>query len=358
MENYESTGELPSLAEIYKDKFKVGVALSSSDLVNAFKKQLLPTQFNSITCENEMKPDFVLDREETLKAGDEECPAINMKSAKSALEFAKNNNMQIRMHTLVWHNQTPRWFFTVGYDSDNDAPYVTREVMLARLENYIRLVMDYLNTNYPGVVYAYDVVNEAIEPADGREDGVRVKNNKWFEVIGPDYIEMAFTYARKYAAPDQKLFYNDYNTYEKNKIYLICNMAAKLQEKGLIDGIGMQDHMQVSYPSVVDYQYAINKYTKLGLELQVTELDINTTDNTEAGQIKLANKYKNVMMTLLNCIEKNNAKITSVTFWGLTDDRSWLNKPGQPNYPLLFDKDLKPKPAYFGVVMDKSIRGY
>jgi endo-1,4-beta-xylanase len=355
MEKYQETGVLPSLAAIYKDRFRIGVALSNIDINNKDKAQLVASQFNSITCENEMKPDFILDRAASINAGDEECPAINMRNAETALSFAKEYGLTMRAHTLVWHSQTPRWFFTVGYDNSSDAPFVTREVMLARMENYIRLVMEYVDTNYPGVIYAWDVVNEAIEPGDGREDGIRVKNNNWFEVVGPDYVEMAFTYARKYAAPDQKLFYNDYGTYDKSKMYYIRNMIIPLQEKNLIDGIGMQDHMQLTNPSILDYQYTINKYAEMGLEIQITELDMNTTDNSEEGQNRLGSRYKAIMTIIQNCMEKNNANITSITFWGLTDDRSWLNKADQPCYPLLFDKNLKPKPAYFGVAMDTSI---
>jgi endo-1,4-beta-xylanase len=328
------------------------------DIEDAEKAQFIVNQFNSITCENEMKADFTLDRTATLAAGDEECPVVNMNNADTALAFAQKNGLQMRGHTLVWHGQTPRWLFTAGYDDDPEAPFVTREVLLKRMENYIRQELEYVNSNYPGVIYAWDVVNEAIEPGDGQEHYIRTTNNYWYDVLGEDYIEMAFTFARKYAAPDQKLFYNDYGTYEKNKLFPICDMIGKLKEKNLIDGIGMQDHIALDYPAIQDYQYAINKYAELGIEIQVTELDINNEDNSEEAQQKLASRYKLVMTILMNCIEKRNANITSVTFWGLTDDRSWLNNSESANYPLLFDKDLKPKPAFFGVLQDTSIKIY
>lgn len=357
-EAYKETGDLPSLAEVYKDKFRVGVALAKMDIENADKAQLVAKVFNSITCENEMKADFTLDRAATLAAGDEECPVVNMRNADTALSFAKENGLQMRAHTLVWHAQTPRWLFTIDYDNAPDAPFVTREVMLARMENYIKQEMEYVNANYPGVVYAWDVVNEAIEPGDGQEHYVRTTNNYWYDVLGEDYIEMAFTFARKYADPDQKLFYNDYGTYEKSKLFPILDMISRLKEKNLIDGIGMQDHISIDYPAILDYQYAVNKYAELGIEIQVTELDINTTDNSEEVQQKLASRYKLIMTILMNCREKNNANITSITFWGLSDDRSWLNNAESANYPLLFDKDLNPKPSYFGVLQDDSIKIY
>ena len=358
LESYKESGKLPSLAEAYKDKFRIGVALAKIDIENTKKAEVVATHFNSITCENEMKADFTLDLAATLASGDEECPVVNMNQADTALAFANENGLQMRAHTLVWHAQTPRWLFTIGYDDDPEAPFVTREVMLLRMENYIRQEIEYVNTNYPGVIYAWDVVNEAIEPGDGQENKIRTKNNCWYEVLGEDYIEMAFTYARKYADPEQKLFYNDYGTYEKSKLFPICNLIRKLKEKKLIDGIGMQDHISLDYPMILDYQYALNKYIELGIEIQVTELDIDTTDNTEETQKKLASRYKLLMTILLNSIDKNNANITSVTFWGLTDDRSWLNNDDSANYPLLFDKDLNPKLAYFGVLQDKTIKIY
>jgi endo-1,4-beta-xylanase len=354
-EIYNETGELPSLAEVYKDYFKIGVALCREDLDTQKRKDCITSQFNSMTCGNEMKADFTLDRNATIAAGDETCPVVNMDKADVLLDFAKENGLKMRGHTLVWHSQTPRWLFTVGYDNSPDAPFVTREVMLARMENYIKQVMDHVNTKYPGLIYAWDVVNEAIDPGEGRADGLRTKNAYWYQVVGEDYIEQAFAIARKYAAPEQKLFYNDYNTYEKSKLSAIYNLAKKLKEKNLIDGIGMQSHIQLSYPSLMDYEYAVTKYSELGVEVQVTELDIDTTDNTKETQDKLASRYKRLLLILKSLKESGKANITSVTFWGLTDDRSWLNNDGKPSWPLLFDKDIKPKSAYFGVLQDPSV---
>jgi endo-1,4-beta-xylanase len=356
--DFQKTGKLANASEVYKDLFKIGVALSREDIQNEAKTKLVTTQFNSITCENEMKADFTLDRAATLQKGDESYPVVNLKNAEPILTFAKDNNIMMRGHTLVWYSQTPRWLFTVGYDDSEDAPFVTREVMLSRMENYIKQIIEETNQKYPGVIYAWDVVNEAIEPGDGHENMLRIKNNYWYEVLGEDYIELAFTYARKYADPEQKLFYNDYGTYEKNKLIAILDMVSKLKDKNIIDGIGLQDHMQLDYPTTMDYQYAINKYSELGLEIQITELDIDTPDNTEETQEKLAKRYKNIMTILQNGKKKGNSNITSVTFWGLSDNRSWLNKIDKPSYPLLFDKDLNPKPAFFGVLQDETIKSY
>ncbi len=354
LEKYNKTGELVSLADIYEGKLSIGVALAQHD-IQGEKAELVASQFNSLTCENEMKPDFTLDRNATIAQGDEESVAINMDRAMPAILFAKENGLKIRYHTLVWHGQTPDWFFNVAFDNSEDADRVSRDVMITRMENYIKQIMEYMNGNYPGLVYAWDVVNEAISPGDGREDGIRIEDNLWYEVVGPDFVELAFTFARKYADEDQKLFYNDFQTYDKNKMFYIVNLIKSLQEKDLIDGIGMQDHMDMTNPGILDYQYTINKYANLGMEIQITELDINTDDNSEEGQLKLASRYKGIMTIILDQIEKDKAKITNVTFWGLSDDRSWLNNPDEPKYPLLFDKDLQAKPAFFGAAMDDSI---
>lgn len=358
LETYESVGTLPSLAEVYEAYFSIGVALERVDIEPLAKRKLITEQFNSITCGNEMKADFTLDRSATLLQADEEQVVLNMDRADILLKFAQENGLKMRGHTLVWHSQTPRWFFTVGYDDSENAPFVTREVMLARMENYIKDQIGYVNTHYPGVVYAWDVVNEAINPGDGHEKGIRMNNSYWYQVVGEDYIEFAFKFARQYAGSEQKLFYNDYRTYEKNKLIAIYNLAETLKENGLIDGIGMQSHIQIDYPTISDYEYALKKYGELGLEIQITELDIDAEDNSEETQSALATRYKRIMMEFKMLKEKGLANITNVTLWGLTDDRTWLNNDGVPSWPLLFDAKMNPKPAYFGMLQDDSIKLY
>lgn len=358
LESYEETGQLPSLAKVYEAYFTVGVSLERVDIESLERRKLIAEQFNSITCGNEMKADFTLDREATLLQADEQHAVLNMERADILLQFAQENNLKMRGHTLVWHSQTPRWFFTVGYDNSEEAPFVSREVMLARMENYIKDQIGYVNAHYPDVIYAWDVVNEAIEVSDGHEEGIRMNNSYWYQVLGEDYVELAFEFAHKYAAPEQKLFYNDYGTYEKNKLLAIYHLAEGLKEKGIIDGIGMQSHIQISYPTISDYEYAIKKYGELGLEIHITELDIDAEDNSEETQANLATRYKRLIMELKMLKEKGLANITNVTLWGLTDDRSWLSNDGIPSWPLLFDADMKPKLAYFGMLQDDSIKLY
>ncbi len=349
--------ELPSLYEAYTDYFSIGVALTASELINDLKADVVKQQFNSMTCGNEMKPDALLDREGCVTAGTEECPVLNFKSCDNMLQFCMDNGIKMRGHTLVWHSQTPDWFFMEGYSNKKDAVMVSKEVMLARMENYIRQVMEYVNTTYPGVVYAWDVVNEAILPGDGDADGMRVNDSMWYKCVGPEFVEKAFEYARKYAEPEQKLFYNDFNTYEVAKRQAIVKLVEKIQAQGNIDGIGMQSHIGSSSPTLDDFETTIRKFAETGLEIQLTELDINLDSNSEEALMKEGIRYKRIFFLLRNLVDTGAANVTNVTIWGLTDERSWLNKDGL-RYPLLFTQLLETKPAFWGVLQDPGIPLY
>lgn len=346
--------ELPSMYEYWKDYFSIGIAITKGELLNELKGELIIQQANSMTCGNEMKPDALLDRTATMSEGTETCPVLKFGSCDAMLQFCMDNGIKMRGHTLVWHSQTPDWFFMEGYSNKPDAVFATREVMLERMENYIRLVMEYVNTTYPGVVYAWDVVNEAIAPGDGGEDGMRMSDSFWYQTIGPDFVEKAFEYARKYADAEQKLFYNDFNTYDTQKRIAILNLVNKIKEQGNIDGIGMQSHIGMSSPSLLDYEETIRKFGETGLEVQITELDISLDSDTEEDFLKEGTRYKRLFTTFKNLVDSGAANITNVTFWGLTDDGSWLNKDGK-RYPLLFNRVLETKPAFWGVILDDGI---
>lgn len=351
-------GELPSLKEYYEDLFSMGVAVTVSE-IPPDRHDLIKEQFNSMTPGNELKPDSVLDHATSISDPKyDDNPAVNFDRVKPILDFAKEANIPVRGHTLVWHSQTPRWFFTEGYSQSADAPLVSKELMLKRMENYIKQVLEYTQTNYPDLIYCWDVVNEAINPGEGDENGLRVKDSLWYEVVGPEFIEKAFEYARKYADPDVKLFYNDYNTEEKGKLLHIKKLVKDLQEKDLIDGIGLQTHITIDNPSLVDVNTSIMEYGELGLEIHITELDMGLTDNSEEELLRQAKRYKRFFTFMINLKENETANITNVTFWGLSDEISWLNKPSVPSYPLLFDKYLLQKPAFWGVILSPDIPLY
>ncbi len=348
-------GNIPSLKEVYNDLFTMGVAVAASDITGE-RKELIKQQFNSLTPANELKPENILDYEKCISDSKyDDSPAVKFDKIEPILEFAKEAEIPVRGHTLIWHDQTPRWFFTEGYSKDKDAPLVSKKLMLKRMKNYIKQVLEYTQTNYPGLIYCWDVVNEVVNPGDMEENGLRTKGSLWYKVIGPSYIEKAFEYAREYADPDVKLFLNDYDTEERGKARYIANLVSSLQEKGLIDGIGLQTHLGIEIPSLVDVDRSIKEYGKLGLEIHITELDMDLTEHTEEELFRQARRYKRLFSFLKTIQEEKAANITNITFWGLTDDSSWLNKPGKSSYPLLFDEYLLQKPAFWGVVLNPDI---
>lgn len=344
--------DIASLADVYRPYFKIGTAIGSSNLASKPFMGLVERHFNeSITFGNELKPDFVLDKAATLaymeaNGGDQTNPQISLTNAKALLNYCRDNNIPVRGHTLVWHSQTPDWFFKENFSDDGD--WVSKEVMIQRMENYIKNVMEALAEQYPTVdFYAWDVVNEAWtdggQPRTAGSNNTSNGNSAWVQVFGDNsFIEYAFKFARQYAPEGCKLYYNDYNEYIDGKTNAICEMATDLKAKGLIDGIGMQSHLATNFPSAAQYKKALAKFATLGLDIQVTELDITTSDTSEAGLETQAQIYSDIMDALVEYSDS----ISAVVFWGVTDDQSWRAS----QLPLLFDKDFKAKPAYYSIV--------
>lgn len=332
-----SVAQSDSLKEAFKDDFSVGVAINTWQLQDQSAMELIQKHFNSITMENEMKPENVLDWQGSETSSDG-MPVINTENLDKVLSLAQEKGLPLRGHTLIWHNQTPTWFFCKDYDESKN--YVDKKTMLRRMESYIKQVLEYCQNNYPGVVYAWDVLNEGVADSGGfRED------SKWYETIGEDYFEAAFQYARKYAAEGVKLFYNDYNSYEIAKRDFIFAKVKQLKEKNLIDGVGMQSHWGYDYPDIDMIELAVEKFCSIeGIEVQLTEIDMHTTDNSEETMKVQAERYKEIFQRLLNLEKEGLANITNVTFWGLNDSVTWLtNFKGETSYPLLFDEDNKEK---------------
>ncbi len=354
-EQYLQDGTIPSLREKYQDSFLIGVAVPADLMENTQAKDLIVSQFSSLTCENEMKPDFTLSYADTRRKNDPEHAVVFPSKCKKTLAFAQKSGIQVRAHTLIWHSQTPRWFFTKEWDSSEHAELADRETMIKRMENYIHDMMDWVNEKYPGVVYAWDVVNEAIEPGNGHPEGLRTENNLWYTTIGDDWVELAFTFARKYAAEGQKLFYNDYGCTDSIKFGKIRPLLKKLKEAGILDGLGMQFHIGTDSPTVSEMETVITNYAHLGLTIHLTEMDIGTEDGSAMGQMQLAVRYRTIFSLMQRLKDRAGLDIESITFWGLSDDRSWLNSENSAKYPLLFDRNLQPKAAFFGAMQDSSI---
>ncbi len=345
--------DITSLKDAYADYFKIGCACAGSEFAQGATKALIQKHYNSLTLGNELKPDSVLDQALSQayvkETGDDTAPQISLNEADEMLKFAAANQIPVRGHVLVWHSQTPDWFFKENFDSDG--AWVSKEKMTQRLENYIKIVMETLAKDYPDVTfYAWDVVNEAASDAGtirlaGSNNEVNGQS-AWVKVYcDQSYIPLAFEFAKKYAPAGCKLFYNDYNEYSPNKqAYIISDILKPLIEKNLIDGVGMQSHISMSYPSIDLYRSAMQQYADLGLEIQVTELDISEKSNAYADQLALAQRYQDVFK-MYKEMKDSGVNLSAVVIWGITDSTSWIG-----GYPLLFDKDYQAKPSYYAVV--------
>lgn len=247
---------LPTVAplkDIYAENFKIGVCLNTTTIGKKFK-DIVTTNFNSVTCENEMKTDAVLDQLKS-KAGVKDDPAFvatNFGRSQSIIKYCKDNNMQMRYHTLVWHAQTPDWFFRVDYNSSKD--YVDMETMKMRMRNFIFQVIEYYDTNHPGLIYAIDVVNEAFN-GNGKYNTTDYADNGWYQTMGHEYIYYAFLYTREAVEAsetmkDVTLVYNDYGMTGKVD-RVLTNLPAMFADHGkdvhdYVDAIGMQSHLSTN----------------------------------------------------------------------------------------------------------------
>lgn len=327
-----------------------GTCVNLSQLKNANTLAHIKTQYNSITLENEMKPDAMLgyspslfSREDAKKAGyyvpdsmtETYVPKINFDTLDQVLKICYENGLSMRAHTLVWHSQTPDWFFRVGYSTNYG--YVSASQMDARMEYYIKSVMNHVcSSKYASVVYAWDVVNEYLHAT----------NSGWEKVYGendntPNFVKRAFQYAYDclsyYGLTNSvKLFYNDFNTYmEVNDIITMINYINS--GKKICAGVGMQSHLGTTYPSVDYYTSALKSFLNAGFEVQITELDVTNKDNVDQ-----ANYIYNLMKNVVT-LKKNGGNITGVTIWGLSDDVTWI----KGETPLLFSTLGNAKYAYY-----------
>ncbi|HEY0356676.1 MAG TPA: endo-1,4-beta-xylanase [Flavisolibacter sp.] len=328
------------LKEYYAGHFTMGVAVSPQAL-KTDEAGLVTKHFNSLTAENAMKMGPIHPKENEYA----------WKGADSIVAFAERNGMKLRGHTLLWHQQTPAWLFV-----DNNGDTVSKEILLQRLKDHITAVV----TRYKGKIYAWDVVNEAI--SDKKDEYLRP--SPWYNIIGEEYIAKAFQWAHE-ADPAAQLFYNDYNEISPVKRAKIIRLVTSLKNAGVpIHGIGLQGHWAVNEPSRGQLDSTLKEFASVGLPLQITELDISVypkehdarerkpgdanaafTPEREQQQIE---KYK----MIFELFSKYRENITSVTFWNISERYSWLDNfpvKGRKDYPLLFDKDLKPKKAFWEV---------
>jgi endo-1,4-beta-xylanase len=337
----QEVSEEKGLKDYYADYFPIGVAIGPHAL-STDEAGFILHEFNSITAENAMKMGPIHPKEDEYF----------WEHADSIVNFAVRNNMKLRGHTLCWHNQTPAWLFV-----DVKGDTVSKEVLLARLKDHITTVVN----RYKGKIYAWDVVNEAI--SDKPDEFYR--NSVWYKICGEEYIAKAFEYAHE-ADPDALLFYNDYNEIFPDKREKIFKLVRELKDSGIpIHGLGLQAHLGIYEPVAEYLDSALIRYSQLGIPLHITELDISVykkehgrrdrkpEDDNTVFTPDLEEKQVEMYTHCFELFRKHKDAIGSVTFWNISDRSSWLdNFPvrERKDYPLLFDKDLKPKKAYWEVV--------
>ena len=340
------------LKDEFANYFRVGNILNGSTVQNSTITASMLKDYNSIECENEMKPDATLVQSQCSNTN----IGVSLRNAASIMDFCVNNNLAMRGHTLVWHSQTPTWFFKENFDASSS--WVSSSVMDQRMESYIKNMFDAIKTQYPDLnLYAYDVANECISDdsnrtanfGGSREPGENISGQSpWVQVYGDNsFVEKAFTYARKYAPEGCDLYYNDYNEYWDHKRDAIYSMCKSLYEKGLLDGIGMQSHINANYDGfsgVSAYTTAMKKFLSIGCDLQVTELDISTENGTYTAQ-QQADKYKAIFQAAMdwNKNPSSTGRVTAVCIWGPNDANTWIKTE---NAPLLYDTNHQPKLAY------------
>ncbi len=334
---------MPALKDVYAPYFDFGTSVTRSEASNRERMAFVGSQFSIVTPGNEMKPDFLIDVSGSRKASQEDDTAVvlNFGAAVPMLNWAKANGVKVHGHVFVWHSQTPEAFFHEHYNTAE--PYVSREVMLARLENFMRQTFEWLEENYPGVVVSYDICNEVIDDSTGK-----LRKSNWLTVVGEDYVHRAFEIARRCAPEGMMLYYNDYNTAWQPKQNGIKNLLVSLQEEGNIDGYGFQMHHALNSPTVYAIRACVQNIAGTGLKLRVSELDITVPDNGEASFRAQAKMYREIMDVLLPYADQ----IEAVQVWGVTDNLSWRAS----GYPLLFNGDFSPKPAYW-VLVDPDYLG-
>lgn len=346
-----------TLKDAYKDKFLIGTALNNKQYTGQDAKSVavIKQHFNSVVAENCMKSEQIQPQE----------GKFYFDQADLFVDFGVKNNMHIVGHTLIWHSQIPHWFF-----ADAAGKEVSREVLTERMRNHIHTVVK----RYKGKIKGWDVVNEAI-----LDDG-SFRQSKFFQILGEDYIRLAFQFAHE-ADPDAELYYNDYSMAHAGKRMGTVNMVRKLQQQGVkIDGIGMQGHMTMDFPTVTEFEKSIIAFAELGVKVMITEMDISVLPfpNPNVGaDIANTAEYKHSLNPYSNGLPKeiyeqwhqrytdffrlfikHQDKISRVTLWGLSDADTWKNDwpiKGRTDYPLLFDRNVEPKPLVQTLINEVSV---
>lgn len=340
------------LKDALNGKFLIGAAVNirQSSGEDTIGVKVIKQHFNSIVAENCMKSMYLQPAEGKFFFDD----------ADRFVDFGIKNNLHIVGHTLIWHSQAPKWFFV-----NEKGDFVSREVMIERMKNHIQTVV----SRYKGKVKGWDVVNEAIN-----DDGTW-RQSPFYKIIGKEYIKLAFQFAHE-ADPNAELYYNDYSMAKQERRDSVVKLVNELKKQGIrVDGIGMQGHMTMDYPTVEEYEKSILAFASTGAKVMITEMDISVIpfpQGNMSADVALKYKYDPVMNpypnelpdSVANALQaryasffrlflKHSDKISRVTLWGISDANTWRNNwpiPGRKDYPLLFDRNYNPKPIVDEVI--------
>lgn len=347
----EKPTEPKTLRKVYKDAFYIGTAVNRFQIeeTDSVMAAIIGNDFNSITAENIMKSVHMHPQKDTF----------NFEMADKFVALGEKYDMFIHGHTLIWHSQLSSWFYQIE-DSLEFASVTEKHVKD-------------ITKHFKGKIDSWDVVNEALN-----EDGT-LRNSIFLKKMGEGYLASAFKWAAE-TDPDADLYYNDYNMTNTEKRKGAIKMVKNILDQGIkVDGIGMQGHWHLNSPSLEEIEQSILDYSALGVKVAITELDVSVLPNPwdlvgaeisqnfensegmdpykqglpDSIQVKLANRYKDIF----NIFLKHKDKISRVTFWGVSDRQTWLNGfpiKGRTNYPLLFDRELKPKGAYDSIIALKE----
>jgi len=342
----QDPASISSLKEALKGEFVFGVALNTAQLLgrDTAALKIVEHHFNSVVGENCMKSEIIQPEE----------GKFDFSLSDKLVDYAKQHGMTVIGHALIWHSQAPAWFFT-----DDRGNTVSREVLIGRMKSHINTLV----SRYKGRVDGWDAVNEAIE-----DDG-SWRQSPFYQIIGKDYVRLAFQFARE-ADPDAGLYYNDYSMANPGRRAGVVRMVKELQDQGIrVDGIGMQCHVTMDYPTLDEYEKSILAFAALDVPVMITEMDITVLpfpgDNAGADvslrlesdpawnpyagglpdsvAVALHDRYAGFFALFL----KHQDKINRVTIWGVTDGQSWRNYwpiHGRTDYPLLFDRNYQPEP--------------
>ena len=341
------------LKDALDGKFFIGAAMNEAQIkgIDTASINIIHKHFNSVVAENVMKSGLIQPKE----------GEFNFELPDRFVEFAVQNDMYTVGHCLIWHSQAPRWFFT-----DEQGNEVSRDVLIERMKTHISTVVG----RYKGKVDCWDVVNEAFE-----DDG-SWRNTKFYQIIGEEYMELAFRFARE-ADPEAELLYNDYSMFHKGRREAVVKLVNSLREKGVrVDGIGMQAHYGMDYPSLDDFEESIVAFAETGAQVHITEMDISALPSPDwrnrGAEISNRVEYQQKMnpyvdglpdsasiawndryMEFFKIFLKHEDKLKRVTMWGVTDRQSWKNNfpmRGRTDYPLLFDREYQAKPVVADII--------